>query len=1263
MSLNNSDYSQPIIKVVTAGDVAEAKKEEKRQEALTKFFMATAAAASIAAGAKLFRDSPRAQAFIQDHNPLQVLNSTTTAGTQYSEYLDMKGDRKVTFSDIGLEAVRKAEELTPFRILRTFEMSHFFSPFTLGDQADVVLSSQSVQSTIPYLARLLEKEGNYSFSEITSRYGLRVKGGSMYEILDEEGTLGRKVLNNARITETHQKISAAAGLDDASKNRVLDKYMDILGVDRQYTRAGETRFLFDELHHSKQDMLTVIGSKKTSSLKVDWGRAYARAAFEKGVRVFDAPFDHMVDYFPDSKIAAKAKEYVKLNMGTAGDYSKSVPRSLLMMGKNIGKASLLFGGAYYAADALMSNIAPEDSAYSQGIAEGVATSAVQAQIGYAEMISDNFQGYKEQQELIAPGSTSLMTLAALPLMGAMHGGTASYVKRIYDTTVKGLTEANTLAETPKQVFGLISGLESARGKRWALRGAAIGLAAMIPFIPGALIGESSEELRAEYSGEKDIAVKKNRWWFSGGTEYEGQNTKYYTKGAYARLMSEGKTKSLYGDKETERNMNPFLNPFDYLRNPYQFEEMHQEDRPYPIWGMDVSYASFFGKAFEKTIGQLIKPDIINPNMQGHLSSEEGGTLMLSEGGLPIGSLTERSEIAIKNAITDKEFNITIPVSKTDASLIADDMLMAPESATYQPYKEAAAWSFSAFKDFLGLKGWAMGLAEDDMSLDVSPLAPQLARSGEANNMARDFANANIGGAFGATEAQRRFLPTSSGSIYERVNPLKNAMPSWLPGSDQEYFRDFSTGDPYTKIELGEFRLPGAGYQAIHKELEGFDPEDYPDIYKFKILSDVALGSKEYYAAKNKIEGRETGGGLTDYENQMLQTIRKQEVERGVKKKFTDYRTEDQLQNVGGVGKIMNAYWEGIAHNGETPAEYLTFFRPMAKLIHQRTAIEDYEKTQIHGSDLALWDKPIEQFVKPAINATRAMVDNSYVPEATEERRNVEEYFDKLEYLKYRKLYENAESQGDAEAARTYKAGYEKTIHGAQATGIDTEQELLRSYIALPTREKPYFTSFIEATGEDRTRISGMLSDSMSDLYETIWSRKDTMANAMANNENVAQALKEQAAAESQALIAENQDSYKAYQGSEKKGSFKEYMADNAAVKMIDAITGVPGEDFSGWDPRIDLDDVKLRALSVGGEDMHQYGFWKSDTERLSRLIAVLEDEQVATKIEQIKSGMKEQVRLKEDLRDTLEEKGLHAQFIELIESDENDIMLNVEAVE
>ena len=48
------------------------------------------------------------------------------------------------------------------------------------------------------------------------------------------------------------------------------------------------------------------------------------------------------------------------------------------------------------------------------------------------------------------------------------------------------------------------------------------------------------------------------------------------------------------------------------------------------------------------------------------------------------------------------------------------------------------------------------------------------------------------------------------------------MPSWLPGSasvEPDYYLNFHQGDPYTKVAMGEARLPGAGYEKLHPELK------------------------------------------------------------------------------------------------------------------------------------------------------------------------------------------------------------------------------------------------------------------------------------------------------------------------------------------------------------------------------------------------------------------------------------------------------------
>src|ERR1039457_6573718 len=95
--------------------------------------------------------------------------------------------------------------------------------------------------------------------------------------------------------------------------------------------------------------------------------------------------------------------------------------------------------------------------------------------------------------------------------------------------------------------------------------------------------------------------------------------------------------------------------------------------------------------------------------------------------------------------------------------------------------------------------------------------------------------------FGYTEPFRRFVQNELFS--PQANEIPNEAASWLPGDD--YYTNFHEGDPFTKVPEGYVRLPGAGYEAVHPEIAGLDPEDYPEIHKMRILADVAPYSREY----------------------------------------------------------------------------------------------------------------------------------------------------------------------------------------------------------------------------------------------------------------------------------------------------------------------------------------------------------------------------------------------------------------------------------
>ena len=155
---------------------------------------------------------------------------------------------------------------------------------------------------------------------------------------------------------------------------------------------------------------------------------------------------------------------------------------------------------------------------------------------------------------------------------------------------------------------------------------------------------------------------------------------------------------------------------------------------------------------------------------------------------------------------------------------------------------------------------ALGCEDQSKGKDV-----YLQGSRQMDSLSRQYYERNLGagmfvspetenGLVGYSEPLRRFIQHEG--FTPQVNEIQNTMPSWIPGED--HLINFQKGDPYTKVDEGYARLPGAGYAALHPELEGVDPEDYPDITKLSILGDVAPYSREYNRIRAIVEKQSHG---------------------------------------------------------------------------------------------------------------------------------------------------------------------------------------------------------------------------------------------------------------------------------------------------------------------------------------------------------------------------------------------------------------------
>ena len=169
------------------------------------------------------------------------------------------------------------------------------------------------------------------------------------------------------------------------------------------------------------------------------------------------------------------------------------------------------------------------------------------------------------------------------------------------------------------------------------------------------------------------------------------------------------------------------------------------------------------------------------------------------------------------------------------------------------------------------------------------------------------------------------------------------MVNWLPHDSGTYYKNFGVGNPYDKVNRGEERLPGVGIAALNPELQGVDPNDYSLVYKLKVLSDVARGSKEHRDTREQALEAYKAGDLSSRETEILGTTLDQEQQLQQKK---DFYTRPVGNLKGPIGSFQSSLWESMRSNSESPLEMLTPIRPIAKFLHQRTAIEDYIETQL-----------------------------------------------------------------------------------------------------------------------------------------------------------------------------------------------------------------------------------------------------------------------------------------------------------------------------
>lgn len=307
----------------------------------------------------------------------------------------------------------------------------------------------------------------------------------------------------------------------------------------------------------------------------------------------------------------------------------------------------------------------------------------------------------------------------------------------------------------------------------------------------------------------------------------------------------------------------------FLTDNRHWEEKHYKDRPYPISeGInEIEGIPIFGDALDASVGRLIKPpkkmhteywkgnrlvelpDVpIEKERPGGIGAGGGRLGKTSVYGnakdgvyaLPSGSYAADSYDAaistnknvdtlayvtasgkvqvveapgkqnireINNALKTQSLEKSVRGVRRKSTYLPDPTKVRGDAPPYDaPYQNTVIdigelggiYGFMAFSKIAGVQ-------------DEYEWADEMATPSDINNWSDMFWESNLGGLGGEfSEIMRRFIPRDKNKQRE-YNPIRNTMPTWLPG--RNYFLDLLHGDPY-RIPYGEIRLPGAAYESI-----------------------------------------------------------------------------------------------------------------------------------------------------------------------------------------------------------------------------------------------------------------------------------------------------------------------------------------------------------------------------------------------------------------------------------------------------------------
>ena len=193
-----------------------------------------------------------------------------------------------------------------------------------------------------------------------------------------------------------------------------------------------------------------------------------------------------------------------------------------------------------------------------------------------------------------------------------------------DLTGVGITGAiaNTISNFDIMGRGLAYKTGIGQGLDWFKRTSVIG-----EYWTGSTDFQTAEE-RKEWYEDGYSPVRKSRFWaFGSASEFRGGDISFFQPNYLRRIHSDYKDKVLYGSNKEKwaHSIIPTpthpLSTIRYLMDPYWLERKHIDDAPTPLTGKMFSEGSLWGAILNPTVGEIIKPQIMLPEIKKRMTGK------------------------------------------------------------------------------------------------------------------------------------------------------------------------------------------------------------------------------------------------------------------------------------------------------------------------------------------------------------------------------------------------------------------------------------------------------------------------------------------------------------------------------------------------------------------------------------------------------------------------------------------------------------------